>query len=131
MLYNLYIVLDHLNGCRYQPTFSQAMLLPEYASDTLLYKQQRDAVLQRISPREMQFLQWVIHHDELTYTQIADKMAVSFNTVDKYRRCLCRKFAICSKAGLVIFARTWGIDQAGVPLVLPRTPADPRTEPML
>jgi two-component system invasion response regulator UvrY len=64
----------------------------------------RDAVLKRMTPRELEFLRLVCNEQEFTYEQMATKMGVSRRTVDGYRESLFEKFDIRSKTGLVLFA---------------------------
>lgn len=62
-----------------------------------------ERLLERISPREREFLKLVCHEAEYTYEQIASLMNVNQRTVDGYRQSLFEKFAIKSKTGLVLF----------------------------
>lgn len=68
---------------------------------------ERDGVLDRITPREREFLSFVCDEAELTYEQIADRMGVQRRTVDNFRLALFEKFDIKSKTGLVLFALRW------------------------
>ncbi len=70
-------------------------------------ERKRADVLSQITPRELEFLRYVCHTDELTYEQIADKMNISRRTVDHFRQELFEKFHIRSKVGLVLFALKW------------------------
>lgn len=73
------------------------------------HDREREEVLARITPREMEFLLLVCSDEELTYEQIADAMNVHRRTVDGYRIGLFEKFHIKSKTGLVLFAMRWGL----------------------
>ena len=72
-------------------------------------ERERDRILERITPREMEFLSFVCDEDELTYEQIAERMGVHRRTVDNFRIALFEKFHIKSKTGLVLFAMRWGL----------------------
>ncbi len=70
-------------------------------------ERKRGEILDRISPRELEFLQCVCNDEELTYEEIAEVMGVGRRTVDYFRTSLFEKFDIKSKAGLVLFAVRW------------------------
>lgn len=70
---------------------------------------ERVRILDRITPREMEFLLLVCDEAEFTYEQIADRMGVQRRTVDNFRIALFEKFDIKSKTGLVLFAMRWGV----------------------
>ncbi|MEZ4808572.1 MAG: response regulator transcription factor [Flavobacteriales bacterium] len=72
-------------------------------------ERERDRVLERITPREMEFLLLVCDEAEYTYEQIAEHMGVHRRTVDNFRIGLFEKFNIKSKTGLVLFAMRWGL----------------------
>ncbi len=72
-------------------------------------QRERDAVRERITPRELEFLLLVCEEAEYTYEQIADRMGVHRRTVDNFRIGLFEKFNIKSKTGLVLFALRWGL----------------------
>jgi two-component system, NarL family, invasion response regulator UvrY len=61
----------------------------------------------RLTDKERNFLELAC--SELTYKQIADKMNVSFKTVDIYRDNLFKKFDAVSRVGLVIQAIKRGL----------------------
>jgi DNA-binding NarL/FixJ family response regulator len=65
---------------------------------------EREAVLAKLTPRELQFLRLVCNEEEYTYEQMAGAMGVSRRTVDGYRESVFEKFGIRSKTGLVLFA---------------------------
>lgn len=67
-------------------------------------ERRRQEVIQKITPRELEFLRLVCRRDEPTYDNIADAMGISRRTVDYYRQELFDKFEIKSKVGLVLFA---------------------------
>ncbi len=66
-------------------------------------KSERELVLERLSPKEKEFLKLVCDIREYTYDQIADKMNLQHRTVDGYRESIFTKFKIKSKTGLVLF----------------------------
>ncbi len=66
-------------------------------------KTAQEIILEKLSPREKEFLKLICHEDEYTYDQIADKMHVQHRTVDGYRESIFSKFEIKSKTGLVLF----------------------------
>jgi two-component system, NarL family, invasion response regulator UvrY len=66
-------------------------------------------VLEKISPREMEFIQFICDEQEFTYDQIADLMNVHVRTVDSFRKSLFHKLNIKSKTGLVMFAMKTGL----------------------
>lgn len=74
-------------------------------------RQDRDRalVVERISPREMEFLKLVCDEAEYTYEEMAEQLGVHRRTVDNYRISLFEKFDIKSKTGLVLFALRWGL----------------------
>ncbi len=55
-----------------------------------------------LSDKEIQFLKMAA--TELTYKEIADRMAVGVRTIDGYRDSLFEKLSIKSRVGLVLFA---------------------------
>jgi len=65
---------------------------------------ERDAILKKLTARELQFLRLVCNDAEYTYEQMATTMGVSRRTVDGYRESIFDKFDIKSKTGLVLFA---------------------------
>jgi two-component system invasion response regulator UvrY len=72
-------------------------------------QREREAVLERITPREMEFLLLVCDPEEYTYEQMADRMGIHRRSVDNHRISLFEKFGIKSKTGLVLFAMRWGV----------------------
>jgi DNA-binding NarL/FixJ family response regulator len=66
-------------------------------------------VLEKISPREMEFIRFICDEQEYTYDQIADLMNVHVRTVDSFRKSLFQKLNIKSKTGLVMFAIKTGL----------------------
>ena len=72
-------------------------------------ERERQRVIERITPREMEFLRLVCDEAEHTYEQIAVRMGVHRRTVDGFRIGLFEKFNIKSKTGLVLFALRWGL----------------------
>lgn len=103
-------------------TALDSLMLTGYYHDDALHKsmmrspdlkttmeRQRDEIVQKITEREMQFLEFVCNEEELTYEEIAEEMGVGRRTIDYFRGSLFEKFDIKSKAGLVLFAVRWGI----------------------
>jgi two-component system invasion response regulator UvrY len=72
-------------------------------------ERERQRIVERITPREMEFLLLVCDEAEFTYEQIAEHMGVHRRTVDNYRIALFEKFDLKSKTGLVLFAVRWGL----------------------
>ncbi len=72
-------------------------------------ERERENLLERITPREMEFLLLVCSEDEFTYEEIAIRMEVHRRSVDNFRISLFEKFQIKSKTGLVLFAMRWGL----------------------
>ena len=66
-------------------------------------KSEQELILEKLSPREKEFLKLVCHEKEYTYEQIADCMNIQHRTVDGYRESIFEKFGIKSKTGLVLF----------------------------
>jgi two-component system, NarL family, invasion response regulator UvrY len=66
-------------------------------------KDDKAEILEKLTPREMEFLRYVCHENEYTYEQIAGLMNVQPRTIDGYRESLFEKFSIKSKTGLVLF----------------------------
>ncbi len=63
--------------------------------------------LPKITSREIEFLRY--YCDGLSNKEIADHMCVSVKTIDSYRNQICRKLAISSRNGLLMFALKTGI----------------------
>lgn len=62
----------------------------------------KNAVWNQFSEKEREFIKLAC--TELTYQEIADKMALSPKTIDGYRESLFRKYKIKSRVGLAVFA---------------------------
>jgi len=77
-------------------------------------KDERELVLEKLTDREILFLQLVCDEKEFTYEQIAEQMNVHRRTVDGYRESIFEKFNIKSKTGLVLFAIKYRISEAEV-----------------
>ncbi len=73
----------------------------------------REHVLEKITPREHDFLGLVCSDEEYTYEEISKIMGVRPRTVENYRAALCDKFQIRSKVGLVLLAIRSGIVNIG------------------
>lgn len=63
-----------------------------------------DSLIEKISPREMEFMRLICNDREYTYQEIAHIMSVHVRTVDGFRKSLFSKLNIKSKTGLVMFA---------------------------
>jgi DNA-binding NarL/FixJ family response regulator len=94
-----------LTGYYYNDSMHEALLRTPASPPRNV--QQREEVLERITPREREFLQLVCDPDELTYDQVARRMGIHRRTLDTFREALFEKFAIKSKTGLVLFAMRW------------------------
>ncbi len=66
-------------------------------------RSEQEIALEKLSPKEKEFLKLVCDAKEYTYEQIADIMNVQHRTVDAYRESIFAKFGIKSKTGLVLF----------------------------
>ncbi len=66
-------------------------------------KTEQEKILDKLSPREREFLKLVCNSEEYTYVQIANLMNVQHRTVDGYREIIFEKFGIKSKSGMVLF----------------------------
>jgi DNA-binding NarL/FixJ family response regulator len=75
-------------------------------------KAQVESVIERISPREMEFLRHICNEQEYTYDQIAAFMDVHVRTVDGFRKSLFQKLNVKSKTGLVMFAMRNGLNRS-------------------
>jgi DNA-binding NarL/FixJ family response regulator len=64
----------------------------------------RNKIAEKVTGRELEFLELVCDEKEYTYDQIATIMKVHKRTVDGYREDLFEKFNLKSKTGLVLFA---------------------------
>lgn len=101
--------LDSLMGSGYYELGEDEqgqMTLPDLPLRTM---KDREAILEKITPRELDFLHMVCSDAELTYEQIADHLHVQPRSVQNHRNNLFEKFGIKSKAGLVLFAYKWRI----------------------
>ena len=70
----------------------------------LQLKSDMDVLINRITPREMEFLRFICNDNEYTYDQIAHFMNVHVRTIDGFRKSLFQKLSVKSKTGLVMFA---------------------------
>lgn len=64
----------------------------------------------RPSPIECEFLRWLVHPDDFTYAEIAQRMNRSLRVVEKYRYELCKRYLAKRRAGLMSLARELGLD---------------------
>jgi DNA-binding CsgD family transcriptional regulator len=76
----------------------------------LQLKSDMDVLINRITPREMEFLRFICNDNEYTYDQIAHFMNVHVRTIDGFRKSLFQKLSVKSKTGLVIFAMRNGLN---------------------
>jgi DNA-binding NarL/FixJ family response regulator len=100
-----------LTGYYYTDQTHQAM--QDHPTLRTRQEREREAILDQITPREMEFLLLVCDPQEFTYEQMADRMGIHRRSVDNHRINLFEKFGIKSKTGLVLFALRWGIVQPG------------------
>ena len=63
-----------------------------------------DSLIEKISPREMEFMRLICNDREYTYQEIAHIMSIHVRTVDGFRKSLFSKLNMKSKTGLVMFA---------------------------
>jgi DNA-binding NarL/FixJ family response regulator len=78
---------------------------PEWASKIIFSSINNDGINEKavkISEREKEFLTYTA--TELSYKEIAEKMACSPRTVESYRDQLCEKLDLKSRVGLAVFA---------------------------
>ncbi len=101
--------LDSLMHTGYHQTSEAQLELLDRSGTRTRWERERNDILQRITPRELEFLQLVCSSEELTYEQIAGIMKLSVHTVENHRVNLFEKFHIKSKAGLLLFAYKWRI----------------------
>ena len=76
----------------------------------LQLKSDMDVLINRITPREMEFLRFICNDNEYTYDQIAHFMNVHVRTIDGFRKSLFQKLSVKSKTGLVMFAMRNGLN---------------------
>lgn len=74
----------------------------EISNNALQNQIGKDWLSSSLKDRELEFLKLV--STELTYKEIADKMCLSFRTIDGYRESLFEKLKVKSRTGLVLFA---------------------------
>ena len=65
-------------------------------------EQKKSKTKLKFSPRELEFIQHTA--SDLAYKQIAEKMGISFTTVENYRASCFEKLNINSRVGLVLYA---------------------------
>jgi len=56
----------------------------------------------RLKPREKEFIE--LSCTEMNYKEIADKMCLSYRTMDGYRSRLNQKLGVKTRVGLILFA---------------------------
>lgn len=103
--------LDNLMLTGYYYTDQSQQAIQELPTLRTREERKREAILDQITPREMEFLLLVCDPQEFTYEQMADQMGLHRRSVDNHRINLFEKFGIKSKTGLVLFALRWGIVQ--------------------
>jgi len=101
--------LDSLMRTGYYYTEESLEIISRGPTERPMVELEREHVLSRITPRELEFLTLVCDEAEHTYEQIAKHMDVTKRTVENYRVSLFDKFKIKSKTGLVLFAMRWGL----------------------
>ena len=84
--------------------------IADAAPALLSMKEDVDALIRKITPREMEFLRHICNDNEYTYDQIAHFMNVHARTIDGFRKSLFHKLSIKSKTGLVMFAIRNGLN---------------------
>ena len=77
--------------------------------DLTSFERQQRTILERITPRQLDFLKLIGDPAEHTYPRIAEIMGVHPRTVDNYFQGLRDTFGIRSKTGMLLFAVKWGI----------------------
>ena len=82
---------------------NELMTFALQTADKVPKKTKQELILEKLSPREKEFLKLICHEDEYTYDQIGSIMGVQHRTVDGYRETIFDKFGIKSKTGLVLF----------------------------
>jgi len=97
-------------GYHHNELLTKALMSEQHGSQ----KDERELVLEKLTDREILFLQLVCDEKEFTYEQIAEQMNVHRRTVDGYRESIFEKFNIKSKTGLVLFAIKYRISEAEV-----------------
>ncbi len=105
----LHHALDSLMLTGYFQTSEAQLELLDRSGVRTRWERDRDGILERITPRELEFLKLVCDPEEHTYERIAVLMGVQPRSVENHRVSLFEKFHIKSKAGLVLFAYKWRI----------------------
>lgn len=62
-----------------------------------------------VTAKEREFLGHLVAPDDPTYAMIAERMGLSFHTVDSHRKNLFRKFGVNSRQGLFRAAVNWNL----------------------
>ena len=101
--------LDSLMHTGYYYTEESLDVIARGSLDRPPTELEREEVVARITPRELEFLVLVCDEAEYTYQEVAERMEVQKRTVENYRVSLFDKFKIRSKTGLVLFAMRWGL----------------------
>ncbi len=71
---------------------------------SVIVNKSADELIEKISPREMEFMRLICNDREYTYQEIAHIMNVHVRTIDGFRKSLFTKLSMKSKTGLVMFA---------------------------
>lgn len=88
------------SGYHHNELLTKALITDQQAGNNDEHKK----IMEKLTDREIHFLQLVCDENEYTYDKIAEKMNVHRRTVDGYRESLFEKFNLKSKTGLVLFA---------------------------
>jgi DNA-binding NarL/FixJ family response regulator len=91
-------------------TESLKQAIADAVPSLLQLKSDMDVLINRITPREMEFLRFICNDNEYTYDQIAHFMNVHVRTIDGFRKSLFQKLSVKSKTGLVMFAMRNGLN---------------------
>lgn len=104
----LHTALDHLRstGHHHNHLVQQVLQHPQ-ASGSALALQARARKL--FSPRQLQFLRLYLREEKLTLAQIAQRMGVSYHTVESFRRQVVDKTGAHNRFALLLFAQRFGV----------------------
>lgn len=69
----------------------------------------RSEALDKLTPRELEFISLLCQNGDLTNEQLADRMQLHRRTIDGYMQAAYRKCDVHSKTGLVAFAYKLGV----------------------
>lgn len=105
----LRLALDSIRLTGYYHSDSLQASLDRNPDRLTQHEREREEILARLTPRELQLLQLVCDEQEFTYDQIADQLGLHRRSVDNFRIQLFEKFGVKSKTGLVLFATRWDL----------------------